>query len=198
MALIPVKNESELLVKIAGGCETAFAELFYAYHNQIGEFVLLITGSREMTEEIVGDVFLKIWLKREDLPGIQKFTSYLFILTRNYTLNSLRKANATRKHVALYKEARTFPQEHLHADMEPETEPDYHSLLEHAVAKLPPQQQKVFRLKQQGLKNAEIAEQLSIHPQSVKKYQQWALRTLSKYVAGLSFQLWLLWMFGIL
>jgi RNA polymerase sigma-70 factor (family 1) len=182
VALKPIHNEFKLLNEIAKGSEKAFAELFYAYHNQLGEFVLMLTNSYEMTEEIIQDVFVKVWLNREALTGIDKFTSYLFILTRNYTLNCIRKMVNDRKSKDQYDTLQLADAENLCTEVEWETDQDYQGLIDKAIAQLPPQQQKVFLLRQKGLKNPEIAKQINVSPQSVKKYQQWALKYVADFV----------------
>lgn len=89
MGLTPVKNEADLLALVAKGDERAFTELFDAYYRQLGEYVYKLTESMEVTEEIVQDVFIKIWLKKEKLPELDNFSYYLFILSKNQTLNHL-------------------------------------------------------------------------------------------------------------
>ena len=181
MAIRTVKNERELLLEVVQGNEAAFAELFFAYHNQLGEYVFMLTTSDEMTEEIVQDVFVKVWMNREALLTINNFTSYLFILTRNYTLNCIRKHVKERKQQESYSQL-VLTDSSLKEEDELILDPDYQALVDRAVAQLPPQQQKVFILRQQGLKNPEIAEKMAISTDSVKKYQQWALRTVSEFV----------------
>jgi RNA polymerase sigma-70 factor (family 1) len=181
LAITAVNNERKLLLEIVEGNEAAFAELFFAYHNQLGEYVLMLTDSDEMTEEIVQDVFVKVWMNREALLTINKFTSYLFILTRNYTLNCIRKRVKERKQQENYSQL-VLTDRFLAVDDELILDPDYQALVDRAVAQLPPQQQKVFILRQQGLKNPEIAEKMEISTDSVKKYQQWALKAVSEFV----------------
>ncbi|MDB5111429.1 MAG: polymerase, sigma-24 subunit, subfamily [Mucilaginibacter sp.] len=183
MAIKPIHNELELLEKIAKDDEKAFAQLFYAYHNQLGAFIFPLIDSIEMTEEIVQDVFVKIWINRKTLPQLGKFTSYLFILSRNYTLNCIRKMVNDRKSQEQYDKLQLLDS-HLNSGIETitEAEVDYQHVIDRAVAQLPPQQQRVFMLKQTGLKNPEIARQMNISPQSVKKYQQWALKAVSEFV----------------
>lgn len=180
MPIKPVANETELLTEVANGNEKAFKQLFNAYHNQLGEFVFSITGSAENTEEIIHDVFLKIWISREKLPDIRNFTSYMFILTRNYTLNCMRKMLSQLKQEEEY--AREFEGSENAIDLDVLQEPDYQLMVEQAVLQLPPQQQKVFMLRQKGLKNMEIANLMGIAPDSVKKYQQWAIKSISQFV----------------
>lgn len=177
MALRAVHNESILLARTARGDEKAFTELFNAYHNQVAEYVLMIVSSPEMTAEIVQDIYLKIWMNRSALVGIDNFTAYLFIITRNYTLNCLKKMARDRRNEAQYKQ-------HVN-DVAATTEvsvpaQEYLALIDQAVAQLSPQQQKVYLLsRQEGLKYAEIAEQMGISRETVKKYIQLALKTIT-------------------
>lgn len=176
MALKPLKNEAQLLQAIAGGDEHAFTSLFYGYHQHLGRYVYSLTLSADLAEEVVHDVFLKLWTERERLIEISSFTSYLFIVTRNYTLNAIRKLTIEKKRTRLVED---FLVRDTH---EPVEEADFDSLLKNAVSQLPPQQQKVFLLRQQGYKNAEVADQMHISANSAKKYQQWAMQSVVKFI----------------
>ncbi|HWZ36088.1 MAG TPA: sigma-70 family RNA polymerase sigma factor [Mucilaginibacter sp.] len=183
MAIIPIHNEPELLDKIAKDDDKAFAALFYAYHNQVGAFILPLVDSVELTEEIVQDIFVKIWLNRKTLPSIRCFTSYLFILSRNYTLNCIRKMVKDRQSQQQYDKMQSADSQYLVGEeVDIETEANVRVVIDRAVAQLPPQQQRVFMLRQSGLKNPEIAREMNISPQSVKKYQQWAMKAVSEFV----------------
>lgn len=150
-----------------------------AYHNQLASYVILLTESRELTEEIIQDVFVKIWNGREKLSEIESFTSYLFILTRNYTLNALRKKVAEREKKSIYDKV---IQQETNTSLHNQEEPNFHDLIDKAAVQLPPQQKKVFAMRMQGLKNQQIASEMQISPASVKKYQQWALKSVINYV----------------
>jgi RNA polymerase sigma-70 factor (family 1) len=181
MGIRIIHNEKELLIRVAQGDEKAFSDLFYGYHTQLWEYTSSLIDSQDLAEEIVHDVFVKIWLNREVLSTIDRFTSYLFILTRNYTLNCIRKIARERRDHDKYGQEMSAADDDpaettLHADLV------YLSLIDRAVAQLPPQQQKVFMLRQTGLKNPEIARQMQISVDSVKKYQQWALKSVSTFV----------------
>lgn len=182
MALRPLHHEKELLARVAGGDEAAFTELFYGYHNQLAGYVQLLTASKELSQEIVQDVFVKVWMNREALQKLHSFSSYLFIITRNYTLNCIRKTARIQGLVDTYDidllkdELEDFQERSLLDD------PEYIALVERAVAQLPQQQQRVFRLRQQGLKNPVIASQMEISVDSVKKYQQLAVKAVAEFV----------------
>ncbi|MFD0763562.1 RNA polymerase sigma factor [Mucilaginibacter lutimaris] len=181
MAIKSVHNESELLVEIGKGNEKAFASLFYAYHNQIAEYVVLLTASTELAEEIVQDVFVKIWQNKHKLHEVEKFTAYLFILTRNYTLNSIRKNVGDKKKQDAYNLSIVNDEEVIALD-DPLSDPENQNLIERAIAQLPPSQHRVFLLKQEGRKNADIANELGLSAESVKKYQQWAIKSVAEFV----------------
>lgn len=174
MALIPVKNEAYLLALVAKGDQRAFTELFDAYYKQLGEYVYKLTESIEVTEEIVQDVFIKIWLKREILAELDNFSYYLFILSKNQTLNHLRKkANDKVRQLEWLKQ---FEEETYTIDNSSVIE-EYRILMDNAIEKLPPQQKKVYKLsREERLKHEEIAIILNISPETVKKHAKLALR----------------------
>jgi RNA polymerase sigma-70 factor (family 1) len=181
MALKPISNESDLLNKIVKGDEKAFEELFMAYHNPLGEYVEMFTQCNEMTQEIVQDVFLKVWTNRFKLNLIDKFTSYLFILTRNYTLNALRKTVNEQKYRTKYLTEMEVQDIFLAQEDRFDTDQDFQLLLDTAILQLPPQQQKVFLLRMQGFKNPEIAVKMGLATDSVKKYYKLALESIKKH-----------------
>ncbi|MBO9634375.1 MAG: hypothetical protein J7578_14770, partial [Chitinophagaceae bacterium] len=96
-------------------------------------------------------------------------------ITRNHTLNAIRK-------LSLVKKKQDDINQHLSQKEEEIPAENYYSLLDNAVDQLPLQQRKVYLLRQQGLKNTDIAFQMNISVNSVKKYQQWALQAISKLI----------------
>ncbi|MBV7531009.1 RNA polymerase sigma factor [Chitinophaga sp. sic0106] len=174
MGLISIDNERDILNQIANNDEQAFAALFNGYVQQTGKIVFAITGSKEQTEEIVQDVFLKIWNERTRLPEIHKFNAYLFILLRNHTINYINKLVTERKHQQQYS------QFVLHNTTEQNT---VHEHLEKAIERLPSQQKTVFLLRAQGYKNPEIADKMNLSTDSVKKYNQLALKFLQRMIS---------------
>src|SRR5258705_11190877 len=179
LALIRHINEKDLLLRVAGGDEKAFEELFYAYHNQLGAYVMGWTKSIAIAEEIVQDVFLKIWMNRQALPSVDRFDNYLYILSRNFQFNSLRKIANNRFKSREW--AKNFENDQ---DFSPDTvAEEYLPLIEQTIATLPPQQQKVYILKRrQDLKYEEIASQLNISPETARKHLAAALKNITAYV----------------
>lgn len=174
--LHPLKDTG-ILAAIAQDDERAFNGLFVEYHQQLGHFVFSVTRSKELTEEIIQDVFVKLWAGRQQLPTLKNFPAYLFIITRNHTLNAIRKQVQAKE-----KQAAIAEQYELSTEKEPVEEDNLYALLDSAVDQLPLQQKRVYLLRQQGLKNADVAYRLDISVNSVKKYQQWATQTIVKLI----------------
>ncbi|GAC1314750.1 MAG: RNA polymerase sigma-70 factor [Mucilaginibacter sp.] len=174
----PFHCDKELFIQIAAGNEYAFRQLFNAYHQQLGAYIFRITGSIELAEEIVQDVFLKIWMNRETLEGVRNFKAYLFIVSKNHALNCLRK---------LIKERLKKQQLEEYIAETPISDSDnltpYYSVLDEAIDQLPAQQQKVYLLsRHERLKYSEIAERLDISHETVKKYLQIATASITSYI----------------
>jgi RNA polymerase sigma-70 factor (family 1) len=165
-----------LLLNIANGDEKAFRQIFDYYSSKIYHFALKLTHSTVLAEEIVQEIFLKIWNNREKLSEVEFFPAYLYTIARNHAFNVLKRiaieANANAKLVA------KLPLHHS------ETEEgiicgDYESHLDRIVNSLPPQQKKVYSLCHgEGLKYEEAAERLNISRLTVKTHMQSALRTI--------------------
>ena len=170
--------ENDLLLRVAGGDEHAFSELFNTHHQLLGTHIYRITGSAELAEEVVQDVFLKIWLSRESLAAVQHFRAYLFVISKNHALNCLRKLAKERLRQKTIEENAMvlIPEENSGLDA-------YYSLLDEAIDHLPPQQQKVYLLsRHKRLKYDEIANQMGISRETVKKYLQASTHSITNFV----------------
>lgn len=180
MATSTLHNERELLVLASQGDEAAFTQLFYAYHNKLGSYILQLTRSHETAEEIVQEVFIKIWTNRVSLATVEHFSAYLFVLSRNHAFNCLRQI--AREEIRKRKAEENIKK--WYEDENPlKTEEDYFPILDEAVEKLPVQQQTAYILsRRKRLKYEEVARQMHISRETVKKYLQLANRFIISYV----------------
>lgn len=177
MRTAPSDTETEWLKQAAQGDEGSFTRLFEAYHQKLGAYVFRLTGSRELAKDIVQDVFLKIWMDREVLANVRRFGAYLYVLSRNRTYNCLRRI--AREQVRNQAVVRQIVQQEA-CEQE---EYDYDRLLDQAVQQLPPQQRRAYLLsRRQRLKYAEVALQMGISLETVKKYIKLASHSVSGYV----------------
>jgi RNA polymerase sigma-70 factor (family 1) len=170
-------NEKELLLHVTLGNESAFRNLFALYHQQLGKYIFQLTENMELAEEVVQDVFLKIWIKREALADVQNFKAYLFVISKNHALNCLKKQA---KEWLQEKELQRPDYTSFIVD---ENENPYYNWLDEAIDQLPPQQQKVYLLsRHERLKYAEIAIHLNLSKDTVKKYLQIANNSIMVYM----------------
>lgn len=178
MTCLPSDKEKVLLHRIAAGDQGAFGELFQAYHQRLGAYIFRLTESLPAAQEIVQDVFLKIWLKRESLPEIQWFDAYLFTAARNHVFNYLRKVARERNQQQLLQAGLDSSDAHDGGDKE-----QYYELLDEAIEHLPRQQKQVYLLhRREGLSHAEIAARMKLSVETVKKHMSLALRAIRDYL----------------
>ncbi|WP_157962633.1 RNA polymerase sigma factor [Chitinophaga deserti] len=177
MGLKCINNEEDVLKSVAEGSRNAFATLYNGYVNQAGPIVYMITGSREHTEDILQELFVKIWNDREKLHTVQRFNAYFYILLRNQTLNYIDRLATERKKRDQYVRS-------VYLQEEGESLPFRQRLdiLDKAIDALPAQQKTVFLLRAQGYRNPEIACRLKLSPDSVKKYNQLALKSIHQFM----------------
>lgn len=169
-------DENILLPLIAEGDETAFTILFNHWHQRLGDYVFRLTGSMSLAEEIVQDVFVTIWSKRELLVKVNNAGSYIFRLSRNKTLNSLRQTARERVRNAEWIKLSAV------TDNEPNLE-QFFSLIDEAVEKLPPQQQRAWILsRRDGLIYEEVAHQMQLSRETVKRHIHLSIRFITNYV----------------
>jgi RNA polymerase sigma-70 factor (family 1) len=174
MSIKPVINEAELTLQAAEGDERAYTKLYYWYYEPLGRLVFNLIQSRELTEEIVQDAFVKIWLKREILKSVDSFGRYMYVLCRNKTLDELKKI-ATKK-ISHSKLERVLVEEFEIGLLENPTDV-YRQMIENAVTKLPSQQRLVYMMSRYDrLKTEEIAKRLGLSESTVKKHIQLAVK----------------------
>lgn len=180
MSFVVLNNEGDLLKEISNGNKKAFATIFNAHYQSLASYVFKLTESMEVTEEIVQDVFIKIWLKRENLQQINSFANYIFILSKNQTLNYLRKkANDELRRKNWEKETDGGACK----ENEDEQLENFRVLVEKAIDQLPEQQKRAYLLsRNEKLKYEEIACRLKISPETVKKHIYLASRCIKDYV----------------
>lgn len=165
-----------LLLQIANGDEKVFRFIFDRFSPKVFVFALKLTHSRSIAEEIVQEVFIKIWDNRQKLNEVEFFPSYLSVITRNHSFNVLKRIAHQEKVNANF--SRKFPT--IHSETEERViYNNYQDILSGIVDQLPPQQKMAYGLCHgEGLKYEEAAERMKISTLTVKTHMQTALRTI--------------------
>ena len=181
---IPAKllNEKVLLRQVARHDEKAFKALFETYQARLYHYIIHIIKSREPAEEMVIDVFLKIWQQRESLHEIESFDAYLFRIAFNKSVDFLRRAARNPEIRDLI-----WQEIQLAGDL-PSDAPvlikEYEGKLNEAIGLLPPQQQLVFRLsREKNFSHSDIAQKLQLSKNTVSNHISTSLRFIRAYLA---------------
>lgn len=167
-------NEKELLSLSAAGDASAFATLFRIYRHKLYGFLLRATGSPEMAEDIIQDIFLKLWKDRAGLEQIEQFGGYIYRMAQHRVINSMKRmAKETLILSELGKvQSSSAPDAESRLSMQEVT-----NNLQSALNKLTPKQKLVYTLsRERGLKHEEIAQHLNISPSTVNNHMIEALR----------------------
>jgi RNA polymerase sigma-70 factor (family 1) len=173
-------DEKILLLQVATGSEKAFEQLYEQYADTIYGVAFTYTKSQEFSEELVQDVFLKIWTRRETLAQIDQFSNYIFIIARNHILNYLqrkiREKDCIQHLSAYFKENSITPEGELMFK-------ESNALIEKAISHLPPQQKIIYQLvRVQGMKLKEVATRLGLTRNTVRNHLDRAVKSVQSFV----------------
>jgi RNA polymerase sigma-70 factor (ECF subfamily) len=171
---------SELYSLIATGDERAFNIVYERHWRKLFRFLYRMTKSREVAEELLVDVFLKLWIGRELVPEIQNMDSFLYKVAYHKALDFLKLTarKATLQKVVARQMADISAEEadqHLLAK-------EYQQIIEQAIRRLSPQRKLVFTLsREQGMTHEQIARQLNLSPKTVKRTMSDALESIRTF-----------------
>lgn len=180
--MIAVALLRKLINAIAYNDDTAaYKELFLLYHKRLVNFSNTITHSREASEEVVSDVFMKIWSNRKTLSTIENFHLYIYIVTKNFSINQLLKE----------RKKETFSLDEIKVDVKniyanPEQlmiTAEMQKRISAAVMSLPPKCQLIFKLiREDGFKYKEVAELLHLSLKTVENQMTIALKKITESI----------------
>ncbi|GAB3358892.1 RNA polymerase sigma-70 factor [Arachidicoccus ginsenosidivorans] len=157
-----------------------FTELFREYEQRLFVFVLRILRSEVMAQDIVQEVFLKLWSIKSRIADIENINAFLYKLAENKVYDHLRHAAVEKKaREELWHRIQNSIQDHSQTLIDRE----YNAIIETAIDRLPPQRKAVYHLsKREGKRHAQIAEALKISPNTVKNHLSEAFKQIGLYV----------------
>lgn len=172
-----MKNDlDELIGRLKHHDKEAFNLLFYMYAEKIFKFSLTFFNAEAEAEEIVQEVFLKIWLKRKTISNPSTFNAYIYTIAKNLIFNNLKKNIYKKKYESyLYSNHQAHQNDTENEVLYEETK----QRIEKALDQLPKKRREVFLLsRQEGFKNKEIAEKLNISIKTVESHMSLSLKYL--------------------
>lgn len=159
----------------------AYKQLFFIFYNPLVKFATGFLESRESAEEVVSDVFIKIWDKRANLQNVENLRVYLYVSTKNTALN----------YVAKQRNLDTVRIEDINIDL-PSTTLNPEQLMitaemvrriDNAINSLPPRCKLVFKLvKEDGLPYKEVAHILDISVKTIDNQLAIALKKIAQAI----------------
>lgn len=167
--------------RIADSDPGALKELYDHFVSQLLELAFTIIRSKEMAEEIVEDTFIKIWERRAKIRGIENLQWYLYVVTRNISLNYLHKiygkAHLDLEEISLpYCQVAPSPEDLMISG-------EMTKKINFAINDLPPKCRLIFKLvKEDGLKYKEVAALLDISIKTVENQMGIALKKLHQSI----------------
>lgn len=161
-------EEKELLIKLSNGDKYAFEMIYYRYKYRLAGNLLRMLKSEELAEEVLQDLFLKIWDTRSAIDPEKSFKAYMFRIAENMVMDYYRKASRDQKIrerlMASARESYSHIEEHIF-------DKENQLLLQSAIDLLPPQRKHVFTLcKLEGKSYKEVSEALGISHSTINDH----------------------------
>ena len=173
-------DEQALLQRTAEGDREAFSILYTHYYTGLYRFVFFILKSPEDSEEIIQDVFLKIWVKRHTLTGIRSFEDYLFRMAKNRIFDSTKQSQTRRK---LNRHIAPNTEEGADSPFDDLLFQQYHETAQDAINQLPQRRREIFLMNARDeLTAREIAVLLNVSLPVVKKQLHEARHFIKEYL----------------
>lgn len=159
--------------------QTAYKKLFVMLHPRLKQFAYSILKSGEEAEELVSDLFIGIWQRRDKLSLIEAPLFYFYSTAKNLALNRIKKQKKLKvpppEEWFIQLNSISFDPEKLMMTAE------MHRKIREAVSSLPPRCKVIYKLiKEDGLKYKEVAELLHLSIKTVEAQMAIALRRLSQ------------------
>jgi len=164
---------------LCNGNHKAFEDIFILYFRRVKVFIGGIIKSDVDAEELAQDVFIKLWLNREQIDVNKSINAYLYAIARNATFNYLKHKNVEQSYLSGYKQNEDVdtPEEIYFAR-------EIKLLIEMTVTQMPVQRRRIYSLsRDKGISNEDIANQLNISKKTVENQLSLAVKEIRKVVS---------------
>lgn len=174
-------NDSVLMTRLATGDEVAFNMLFERYRDKLYHYLNKITKSPEISEEIVIDIFVKIWVGRELMSQVEKPEAFLHKVAYHKALDFLKTTSRHARLQQLYIDRIEHTTENDIEDLIMDAQSK--ELLHKAVLSLPPQRKLIYTMsRKEGLTHDQIALALNLSKSTVKNSMVAAVKSITEYL----------------
>ncbi|WP_316821680.1 RNA polymerase sigma factor [Pedobacter gandavensis] len=173
-----IENQ-DLLEKVASGDWEAFAALYNTYVPKLYRFIYPFANqNKEDTEEVIQDVFLKVWMRKEKIAELRSFESYLFKMAKNQLLDQRGRQSSQLRLINMVGNDACQELASVHDQLVYE---EYYKIAKQALQDLSPQRRRIFDMRmEEEMSIDEIAKALNISSSAVKKQLYEAIHTIKK------------------
>lgn len=186
-----IKNDADLMLQFKGGDQAAFEQLFDTYHRPIINFCFRLLGNLSDAEEVAQETFLQVYRGAENYQPLAKFSTWLYTIAKNLSLNRIRDRHSERFYDIESDDSEgnnleeTIPANTPTPEAEC-SEKELSKIIEQAVSKLPPSIRIPFVLNRYQEQSYEaIAQILEISVTAVTLRMHRAMRLLTKQLRSL-------------
>lgn len=173
-------SDKDLMEKLKQGDKMAFTTIYQRYHRMIYTLAYRYLKDKSLGEDIVQQVFLKLWVNRKETTIQQSLKNFLYTIAKNLILNEIRRNNLL---IQKKYEIAQSQEECENGFIEKLEKEECMGLFYQAVDQLPPQQKKICMLKIKGeFSNGEIAEKLNLSINTIKTHYSEALKKIRFYL----------------
>jgi RNA polymerase sigma-70 factor (family 1) len=178
----PLYDDDFCLSRMKEGDEHFFNLIFEKYRNQLFAYLFKVTKSRETAEEIVLDVYLKLWHGREAATEIENLEAFLFRVAHNKAIDFFR---AAKRNPTMQQEIWELITEAISYETADKKllDKNIEELVQSAVNQLSPQRRKVYFLRNnEDLSYGEIASALNLSPNTVRNHLAASVQFIREYL----------------
>ena len=179
------QDEAQALVKaLKEGNQLAFSIVYKTYAAQTFSLAFKYLLNKELAEDAVQNLFLKLWLKKEEIDETKPINRYLFTMLKNDLLNTLRDS---KKKIYLLEDCLSMVLELEDNSQNENLKQEQMNIIQQALEQLSPQRRKVFEMKVSGkYSNQEIADKLNLSINTIKFQYSQSLKQIRATVGELS------------
>ena len=179
------QDEAQALVKaLKEGNQLAFSIVYKTYAAQTFSLAFKYLLNKELAEDAVQNLFLKLWLKKEEIDETKPINRNLFTMLKNDLLNTLRDS---KKNIYLLEDCLSMVLELEDNSQNENLKQEQMNIIQQALEQLSPQRRKVFEMKVSGkYSNQEIADKLNLSINTIKFQYSQSLKQIRATVGELS------------
>lgn len=174
-------RDRELILLIAAGDEQAFTALFRRYSLSMGILARKVVQDEAAYQDVMQEVFIKLWLHREELPQVENLPAWLKKVTLNESLMYLRKNAAYDKRLS----ALALPQAEEEKVSQTIGFKELQRKIRDFIDAMPEQRRTIYELSREGLNAKEIAERLNLSHGHVRNTLSAAIKSIRDHLGPL-------------